>query len=493
MNNGLVYVVLSVILCCITLIVLAVSKIKPIDVQSRETDNASMIKFTTDYNQDPYPQNVDIENEYECTVEDPHPCKLDDYTTLFGCKNLAVTCKHFDEDTKYQTAKGDIIIIPKSKEGEGLALAIDEVSTGCNLFHGDWVLVSTNPESREFGLICLCKDPGYIGNETVTGACNTAFICNGNIDDIDKPLSDINCICSSTKVPTKLEDGTPTCADILVKDATSEMENAIEYIGDTIDSDYLNPTVSQNMKIKKVLNPCKTSLFGNKIPGELVSQNIDGKTVNWCSFIANDNVLQYKTDLLKNAYDYNMVSTGFVNETVDFEGYTIMAFAHAGRPEGITFCGNFPELSDKPIQVLAEGTHLDLTYKFIITWDIPRKIPKGKCYGDWPSYHCYLEQVTPKLASGSRMYGEPRSCPDSFLWGKEDWDSAESTFSLDVWTLVNDNGEVVKPQRYTATAEGVKYFRDDYKWAGLKLSKHGADVVTLPLKADFEIAKHSDI
>lgn len=495
MDYLLIIVSVMTMICIIILLYVAFSKIKPIKVNSRETENDSMPKFQTDYYADPYPKTVDLSNQYECTVEDPHICKVGDATTLFGCKNLAVKCHVFEEDTMYQTSTGEMITIPKSKEGEGLALALEDVSEGCNIHHGDWVIVATDPDSREFGLMCLCKNPGYIGNETLSGACDKVFICNGQIDDINKPLADINCVCGKFQYSLKREDGAPVCTDILVKDADASMSDAITYIGETIDTSKVNPTVTQNMKIDKVLNPCTTSLFGNKIDGTITMSYINSTPTYWCQFPIRSNILHHKIDILRNSYASDLPSIGYQTDLSDYSSGqqgVQMATAHAGHPDSFAFVGKYPELNPRPLVVAAPGVHLGLS--LIVNGNDNNWIVHGRCTGSWPTYSCRLKYEDGALLNSyGRLYSNSRSCPSAFLWGKDHWNNSEAVFGrYHTWVQVSEGDTAIDPPRYQLSGDGLDPFRDN-SFVGVLFNNKGLVPIDIRHLEDFEYIKNSEI
>lgn len=104
---------------------------------------------------------MDIDNSYDCNVNSLRVCCLDDKTSLFGCKELLDKCVHFN--TQYEDG---VIIIPKNKNpNEGYAPAVNNINHACNIYHGDFMLVTTSQNySNDYRFICKCKYDGYIGN-----------------------------------------------------------------------------------------------------------------------------------------------------------------------------------------------------------------------------------------------------------------------------------------------------------------------------------------
>lgn len=488
----LVVIILTVICLCI-LIYIAQSKIKPIVFHDRTYANSKIPEFKTDFYTNPYPKTIDIEGQYECTVEDPKPCKVDDFTTLFGCKNLAVTCREFTEDTPYITDSGDKIIIPKTNPGEGIALAMSDVSGACNLHHGDFVLVSTDANSKEYGLICLCKNPGYIGNETVSGACDKVFICNGQIDDINKDLADINCSCGKFQQSTKYEDGTPVCSDILLKDSTSDMQDYVDYIGNTISTDLVDPTYRDNLKIKKILNPCTTSPFGTKINGTIDNSPVKNSGY-WCRFdpLASGD-LPLQMDILKDSKRTDAFSTALPGKTSKM----MLAFAHAGNVDSYGFVGTYPDVpvgeEGKEIIVKVPGAHTPSTiYNTRKSFDPYFTIHNGSCTGAWPTYYCSLKYQSGEMGWDTIPFKPARACPGTFLWGQEDWNLSEK-YGTQLEVYKDGDGAEVLPQRVIAARDHYAKWEESLKLGGLLLQKSGVSEFSYKNGTDYAIAKNSGV
>jgi hypothetical protein len=94
---------------------------------------------------------------------------------------------------------GEKILIPKNNDAnEGYAMSIGHLADACNPYHGDLVLIAADNDGRDHMLVCQCKNPGFIGNDHILGNCEDVRICDdGKIDDINRPLAMINCVCSS--------------------------------------------------------------------------------------------------------------------------------------------------------------------------------------------------------------------------------------------------------------------------------------------------------
>lgn len=464
MQTLLLVVLFTIISAFLFLFLISIQKIKPITFKSNEEINKTIIPFHTEFYRDPYPQQFSIENEFACTPEDPKPCVVDDITTLIGCKNLAVTCKEFKEDTKYIDDSGNEIIIKKTEPGHGIALAVNDLTDSCNIYHGDLVLISTNPTENQYGLLCMCKNPGYIGNLETTGNCETIFICNGHIDDINQPIESVNCECEVTKIPDRYADGTPYCRSKLVKDITEDDIRYIEYVGDTTSTEYFNPTVEQNLKIKKVLNPCKVSLFGNPTNGEL-DMSLAANGIYACKTTLKDKAMPIDVDILKGAHT-NRVPSTTLSTVNDPKIYHL--FKGAGLTEINTFVAHVPELRKGIVQYDTGVIRLGRTMK---PYFDGMTIIGGTCTGHWPGYTCGLGTLT---ALNQDDLDLPRTvarpCPSAFLWSNDNWVQTQKYFANYPWLQATDDNDVIKSYRLEQSRFDA--YADGETTAGFTIEEH---------------------
>ena len=134
-------------------------------------DLDSLQTFSWPINYTPLQQTIVITNQHDCTPTKPRICKLDDITTCIGCKNLLSKCVHINVDQKFKDINGEEGILKANKPDEGYCLDIVNPNQKCNPYHGELVLVSHDKFSSI--LLCLCKNPGLIGNLTLDGSCET--------------------------------------------------------------------------------------------------------------------------------------------------------------------------------------------------------------------------------------------------------------------------------------------------------------------------------
>lgn len=415
-----IFIIILVICILVATIIVSKNKIKEIHFVQKDIP-----RFSVDIHFDPYPQVVDIENQYDCNVKSLRKCDINDPTTLFGCKELIVKCHHFDKDTPYVENNVTTTIPKNSIPTEGYALAITTIAEACNPYHGDLTLVTANAESNEYMLICTCKNPGYIGNETLLGNCTSVFICNGKIDNVDKPLKEINCICDKLETSVRYDDGLPVCKELLVHEANelySDWANIVPWNSDRqIDATNYNVTVSGNLKSSRLLDPCRNSLHDS-------------------SFLVNGNFNSERRECVLNGSGYPVVNglLKFIPSEKDQPG--VSAVLATGNWETIRFSDNIAG-KRKMYGIIAKGIHFDDRFNSTkILLQPPNGISLARnaalnfvskngfyapqCVGNWPTYHCYVKE------KGSNNYYElqhplARRCPGEFLWSREEWNNNE--------------------------------------------------------------------
>lgn len=276
--------IVSLIILVLTLILVYYIKnnIKNITYQDLEIP-----KFSSNVVLPEFSNQINIENKYDCNVETLRECKLDDPTTVFGCKEFTARCHHFDKDTEF-IQNENTVIIPKNKdENTGYALVLTKLIDQCNPYHGDLVLVTASAESNEYTLLCRCKNPGLIGNLDLFGSCSEVFICDGSIDDLNKPVEEINCKCEKPYIASRYEsDKIPYCKIPTILEANTLYNNWDDYITfkqPTLDINNFLNTYKDNLKITKLLNPCAVDLVD-------VNTNLNNKVdVNYgCSYVVDD-------------------------------------------------------------------------------------------------------------------------------------------------------------------------------------------------------------
>lgn len=230
-----------------------------------------LINFSADIQFDPFPSTIDITNPYICTGSELKECEINNNLSCIGCQSLIARCIHFEKDTKYFDANNVEHLIPKNDDpNKGYCLTTtNDLNLRCNVYHGDLALIQLSPESSETMAFCNCRAPGLIGNTTLLGACDTPFLCNGNVQDINKPLEEIECNCSKFETNTRLLD-IPTCRSMTVQEASNNgllNDVVISNPKDLLPIRYFNDTIQNNINVKNLLNPCnKCPITNQDIP-----------------------------------------------------------------------------------------------------------------------------------------------------------------------------------------------------------------------------------
>lgn len=284
-NQNLVfYMLITFCLIAILFIVIVTFQTqKQIILEPTGTDANSLPKFFKRVNFSEYPEALEIQpGKFSCDAKNLRKCLLNDPTTLIGCRELNVRCQNFNQDTKFKDDNGDETIIPKNADAnEGYALVVHSIVENCNIWHGDPVLVTTtnvqDKTSATIGeqsylLVCQCKNPGYIGNSTILGACDTPFICNGQVDDINQPIDKINCKCRNDQKQVRYDTlKLPVCKDKLVKDlneTSADWTTMINWRHDRLAPiDQYPRYVRDNLNVSKLYDPCRSAI--NNVEQEL--------------------------------------------------------------------------------------------------------------------------------------------------------------------------------------------------------------------------------
>lgn len=267
----LIYSILCLVLIFLTMRWIINKQSKFLLPQSVNTDEENLLRFSTTKRIQPPPSTIDIENPYACTAEDLRKCDTNNMLSCVGCQNLLSTCVHFEDDTlmypldENDEISEDPVLIPKNDSAdEGYCLIVKTVGESCSV-HGQLVLIQISPDASETALICMCTEPGLIGNDTIDGNCTSLRICNGNVDDITKPIASLNCECPENFYSTRLEDGTPTCAaKTLLNSTAADVNSHVENLSnDNIrlaEIRHFNGNISQNLAsgITSLPDPCAT-------------------------------------------------------------------------------------------------------------------------------------------------------------------------------------------------------------------------------------------
>lgn len=413
---------------------------------------------------------VDVRGRHDCNAKSLHKCLMDDVTTLMGCKELSARCHHFDRVTEFHDGGVVSLIEKNTSPNEGYALAIGTVSASCNTFHGDPVLVTSSAESGEYVLGCLCKNPGYVGSENVLDPCTAIHVCGGRVDDIDRPLAEVNCLCDATESRVRHADGQPSCRPLTVLEANAKYEDwshIVPWSSDRlIDRRVYGATYRDNLKTSRLLDPCVNALTDAtlQIPGAYYNERL-------------------KTCFYKN---YGLpVRTGVLDQNSGADGVkSVDGALPSGRHRYLRMIDNVGGAR----KIVNVRTELDLDLvaggpgkgaKTEVNVNLPAPLGVGaraqfwldtfdqmlggRCTGLWPTYGCSVQEYFSGNVYGVPMAGY-RAPPGTFMWKTEEWNRAERMASSGVKAL--ESGVVLDNTHFNATGDkmsayGVMYCHQD--------------------------------
>ncbi|ATY70191.1 pif-1 [Tomelloso virus] len=469
-----------VIICIIVAVVLvAKGKIKELVFEQKDIPN-----FSVDLQFDPYPQTVNIENQYDCNVNSLRVCDINDSTTLFGCKELIVRCHHFDEDTPYIENNITTMIPKNATATEGYALAITTIADACNPYHGDMTLVTANAESNEYMLICTCKNPGYIGNETILGNCTTVFICNGKINDIDQPLNSITCVCEKKQKNIRYDDGLPVCKDLLVYEANEmydDWSNIVTWNSyRQTDASRYNVTISGNLKTSRLLDSCRSSLHDTTIEIPNASYNATNAQciVNEAGYPVVNDLLRFKPSDDQKYGISAILATGEYQRVRFSDNIAGVRKIYGLVVNGVPF---WKELANSTI-VIQPQDGICIGFQSGIAFNSKTAFVAPLCEGSWPSYSCrYIREKTSRIVGGLAI-ATGRSCPTAFLWGRDDWTNNEFMVQRSL-SYKTDSGFSLSPIKLSVVAGWHTY---GVQWSP-KSSSENTGVLYFSNVADYNI------
>jgi hypothetical protein len=416
-------------------------------------EDRELLKFSSDIRFDPFPTTININNKYRCAGDDLRKCDTTNPLSCIGCQSLIASCRHFERDTEYIPISGIPTTIPANESAnEGYCLTIDDVESRCNLFHGDLALVQLFPERSETLLICNCRNPGIIGNTTILGACDTPFICNGLINNINQDISEVNCICNDNATNVRLND-IPACRLKTIDDASSDGSlNQLVIrppLRDILPLDHFNSRISQTLKLSHLTNPglfCPVT--GIRIPNVafgMINENSRFSTINFDAQFKSDDNEYFGIPVRRSATERILIGDTGPDAVlgVFWEEMTIYT-----RLE--TFVQRFVFVfSSKNNKEFYRVMNLDENFRYAIKTDdlllgihipIPPmgtiNFPAAWCYSAFPSYRCEWTQegetadsqtpwtspVTP-ISNDSNLIARRHSTlpPLGLLWGTGPW------------------------------------------------------------------------
>lgn len=454
---------LAVVLCAMILFMLCLTMARAnARFAPLSKTEVAIPEFSTNVVWDPYPRVVNIENAYDCNAKSLRKCDISDPTTLFGCRELTARCHHFDRDVTLRDEAGVESVIPKnSSANEGYAMAITDLAKACNPYHGDFVLVTQDSDNDEYMLICSCKNPGYIGNEHLLDNCESVFICDGKVDDVNQPLDQLNCICPINEHSVRYETGLSACKPLLVHEANKKYPNGWTNLVPFIHSRQLplrafNATVRDNLKVDSLLDPCRSSL--NDMSIEIPNGRYDS-FLKSCAVSETGYPVELGTLDGPRAPEKRVIPglpSGRESETIAGIGavlatglYEFIRFTDqiAGKRKlGVVKAPMTFNNGESSSVLLRLPENIGVGEWSQIYIETPDRFVGGRCEGNWPNYNCYMYEYFSYKNHGIPLSGK-RDPPGTFLWGTENWVNSEGLAQASV--LPNITGVLIKQDQLT--------------------------------------------
>jgi len=488
MDWMLFFVLISVVVIFIATFIMQ-KYLRPPEFVTREP----LLTFSADLVFEPFPQTIDISNPDVCSGYDLKPCRLNDATSCIGCQNLISSCVHFDNDTEYIDYDGQKSIIPKNEDSnDGYCLSVVYTEDFCNLYHGDMALVQIEPASTDTMLICNCRNPGLIGNTSIKGACDTVFICDGKIDDINKPLSEINCKCPKSSINERLND-IPNCRIRNIYEANDILDDILIKPDRNLllpnDAEFFDPNIYQNIGASHLINPCiSCPVTGKRILNSAIAtfgRNNKSCSLNFADHFKNNRNEYFGIPYRRSPDDRLLV--GSIGPDAILGVYWNELLIYAGL-EGVMqrFVFLFNSTSNSEF---FDRLELDKSKRYAIAVDelllgvnlpipnVKKSGPESICSSFWPTYKCqwipdapnsnvthFTSNITPiDTKSNTLSYTPYRDISGSFLWGKDNW---YHMMDLNYWFVEKEVNIDTVIQKYVTNNENyfTNYFADRVKF-----------------------------
>lgn len=374
-------------------------------------------EFTSNLRLDPLTDEVELTNQYDCTTNKPRICEVNNNTSCFGCKSLVAKCVHLDKDTKY-VHEGVVDVLKKNENpNEGYCLSLKQLTEACNPYHGDLVLVSINKVDSAY--ICMCRNPGYIGNMNILGACDTPFICNGNVENINVQFNELKCNCVAG-FTSKTINNIPICKMQTV------YETRYENIPQAIDKFVYDKTIANNFNGDYIKNPCEYCPVTNLYVGGYPIKTTDGYKC-----VANES--GFGVPIRRNKLFRLLEGNSGADAVLALRYHTVNLYGNMGdagpgavvlahKHENVQLCNKLNYDKDN---IVISTNRMDTQFPF--SKIKINTVPWFVCEGHWPSYSCFLKIGN---ESGCQRFDQSgsslikcsgRTPPLSFPWNTENW------------------------------------------------------------------------
>lgn len=412
-------------------------------------------------------KDIEIEQQYPCTINELRKCNINDQTSCFGCKSLIAECIHFDEDKTFIDSNGKKTIIKKNDTPEeGYCLSLKTFAEKCNPYHGDLVIVELDKE--HLGLVCSCRNPGFIGNTNLYGDCSHVFVCNGHINDINQPITQIKCKCNDDQ-QSIISNGVPICKEYTVSEYPKQADIPYEYM--TLNIEYFNSTIRGNLPGQKVLrNPCSNCILTERFCGHAYTDSQGTTTQCRSNFYGygipirrskNGRILRGEQgpDGMLGIYYNHVVIFGYQKPGDFICGY--VAFNNHDRLNNPIFDALKLDY-EKTYAIELYENELTFPGNFApnLTFEY---VPRLYCSIRWPYYDCYIgigkgnNRQTYSLQNIELKAFNPYPVPGSYLWGGQVWSTVENYNPTVKLILVNNLVQIVMSKVVTYRPANVKF------------------------------------
>lgn len=454
-----------------------------------------LINFSYDIKFDPFPSFVNLENKYLCTGDNLRKCKVDNPLSCIGCQSLIASCVHFKENTVYIDANNVKYNIPKNEDlNEGYCLTILQIEKFCNVYHGDLTLVQLTPDSSDTMLICNCRNPGLIGNLSLMGSCTNVFMCNGEIDEINKPINEINCICAPNNENIKINN-ISHCVPKTIENAGDQLTNLIfpSSRTSTQDTKNFNKMIAQNFPTRTLKDPCGVCpVTGKQIPNHAtifspqgtactISYDNSGSSMYFGIPIRRsptERLLDgdHGPDAILGVYWHSLMIYSYLENYIQ---RFVFSFGYVGNEEFYSIL-KLDRLKNYAISV--DDLLLGNNFPIPPTANNPSAI----CEMMWPSYNCtwsisnnsllvsvpnvHMITPPPRAILNKIVQWKNDNLSEAFLWGRETW---KNMIKLNSW--LTSGIETPLPHIKVSEEYFLNPFASDIKFMALAIEYKPGD------------------
>lgn len=313
-----------------------------------------------------------------------------------NCRQPGFVCHHLAQSVTLSKRGAHYTLPANSNKDEGYCFNLPKAYPYCNPFHGDWILTRANNHVG-YQFVCQCRNPGYVGNSSLYGPCETLRLCDGkwklrkhakpkrqvfhsgNEDDLIgrdllPPLEDIECACPPHYV--NVNNPVSHCRPIRVNEVFQKKnEQHLEtmramvserfsvFLPDEISSMSMSmsemsspsPVPLRNLGI---IDPCSICMLtGKRVNGKMVKSSSAGGGF-FCRALDNGCV-----PLRRNPKGGRILpGPMYPDAVVSIKNYTVMFLenGHLFRPLIIRFAG--VDQSDELLESLHGNAKSKLTY-----------------------------------------------------------------------------------------------------------------------------------